>query len=92
MYQKPIDERYLLTSIPGFSELTPEEKLHFRIDSFEYDDKPLLSTVTLKFLYKDFIMSYEASFSREKGFCYEHVMYGDEEFPDFRHAIDYCER
>ena len=94
MYKHPIDELKLLNSIPGFEQLTDEEKLKFQITSFGYKDHPALSTATLVFTYEDYNLKFEMSFSRREGVCYRHVLFegetAEEEFPSFRDAIDYC--
>lgn len=90
MYQDPIDEKQLLESIPGFNNLTEDELRMIRVSSFEFRDGSLLSTATLRFSYNGHELLYEMSFSRKEGFCYQHVMCGEEEFPSFREAIGFC--
>ena len=93
MYPKPIDELKMLESLPGFEELTDDEKMKFRILSFEYNDHPALTTATLLFAYNNTHMKYELSCCRQEGCIFQHVLYGEDynqnEFPSFREAIDY---
>ena len=96
----PIDERFLLPSIPEFDELTPEETARISVDGFEYSNQKILLTVDIAFVYRDekdrlFNLKYEVSGSRTRGEFYSHVMYENDniekEFPNVRAAIDYCE-
>ena len=94
MYNQPIDELRLLNSIPGFEKLADEEKMKIRITSFEYKDHPALSTATLVFIFENYNLKFEMSFSRREGFCYRHVLFKgestEEEFPSLRETIDFC--
>ena len=99
MNQNPINEYYLLASLPGFSALTDEEKGRIKVAKFEYEDDPCLMTAGVQFEYKDELgrkmkLTFEMSGNRQEGCFFSHVMYdetGDEvEFPNFRKAIDYC--
>ena len=94
MYPKPIDEYKLLQSLPGFDELNDEEKLKFRITSFEYKDYQVLTVATLLFTYDNIPLRYSLSCSRQEGCCFQNVLYGEDydekEFSSFRKAIDFC--
>lgn len=94
MYPKPIDEYLLLRSLPGFDGLSDDEKLLFRVTSFEYSGHPSLTMATLLFSYGESKLTFELSCSRKEGFCFHHVLLnedgGQKEFPSFRSAIDYC--
>ena len=95
----PLDERLLLESLPGFSDLSTDEKERISVVSFEYSDYPCLFTAGLDFEYQDksgrkMKLKFEMAGNRSEDHFFRHVMYeetGDElEFPDFRRAIDFC--
>lgn len=101
MNRTPLDELLLLESLPGFSELTPEEKQRITVKDFEYSDYPYLFSVDLVFEYRDKLgrmmkLKFEMSGNRSENQFFRHVMYEETgegiEFPGFREALDYCNR
>lgn len=99
MNRIPLDESLLLESLPGFSDLTTDEKERISVVSFEYSDYPCLFSADLDFEYRDengrkMRLKFEMSGNRSEDHFYQHVMFeetGEEiEFPDFRKAIDFC--
>ena len=100
----PIDERFLLASIPGFEDIAPEETARISVDGFEYWNDKVLLTADLHFVYRDekdrvFKLTLKLAGNRPRDRFFSHVLYEEsiedgweeKEFPNVRAAIDYCE-
>ena len=96
----PVNVRLLLESIIGIEALSDEERNRIVIKWLKIENEPIMNTVTLHFRYiskknRCFNLQYELAGNRGKRIYFMHVMYVDnyyeQEFPDFRQAVDFCD-
>ena len=100
MNKYPLDERLLFVSLPGFNELSEEEKGRLHVISFEYKNHPEMFSCDLFFQYLDLkgrkiSLKFEMTGCREDDHFFRHIIYEDYceelEFPSFREAVDHFE-
>ncbi len=101
MNRIPLDEMYLVYSLYGFRELMKEEQSRFTIVKFRYEPHSELFMTSMQFEYENkngvkMRLSYELAGKRTEDHFFEHILYEQDEeeieFPNFREAIDYCNK
>jgi hypothetical protein len=88
----PIKEQLLLESLPGFEELTKEEKERTTIVKFEYRNLPLYYSCSVTFDYDQHRLIFHLMGSQNKDLWFSDITYlsiDDMQFPNFREAIDF---
>ena len=95
MENYPIKERLLFESLPGFEQLSEDEKERIILVKFEYRDHTLFYSCDLTFYYDRNQLVFRLLGRHDTGYWFSYIQYlliDDLEFPNFREAIDYFKK